>query len=266
MQVRRTFSASRAWRPTVGAGLTRTLGVVIHMPSRPSLQRLIAKTKFFGDMNPRLAALERLHVIVEQQLDQARITEIARVRDEHSSADASLHPDDREFDLMVLEQQVTHLLPKLMRGGLLLTTWSTFERSVKDIAHRTAKHVGRPLSDNYFRKKSFVAATDATLSSCAGIVAFPDAGAKARLELLASVRNTLVHHDGRLDEAPENIPSHDPYALAGLGLQVERDYSFEYLVPTEVFLKDSIDLVYQQTHDLASRVFDALFPPDANDA
>ena len=26
MQVRRTFSASRAWRPTVGAGLTRTLG------------------------------------------------------------------------------------------------------------------------------------------------------------------------------------------------------------------------------------------------
>ena len=29
MQVRRTFSASRAWRPTVGAGLTRTLGVTI---------------------------------------------------------------------------------------------------------------------------------------------------------------------------------------------------------------------------------------------
>ena len=27
MQVRRTFSASRAWRPTVGAGLTRTLGI-----------------------------------------------------------------------------------------------------------------------------------------------------------------------------------------------------------------------------------------------
>ena len=28
MQVRRTFSASRAWRPTVGADLTRTLGVM----------------------------------------------------------------------------------------------------------------------------------------------------------------------------------------------------------------------------------------------
>ena len=28
MQVRRTFSASRAWRPAVGAGLTRTLGVM----------------------------------------------------------------------------------------------------------------------------------------------------------------------------------------------------------------------------------------------
>ena len=39
MQVRRTFSASRAWRPTVGAGLTRTLGVTstpVHEPLRHS--------------------------------------------------------------------------------------------------------------------------------------------------------------------------------------------------------------------------------------
>ena len=32
MQVRRTFSASRAWRPTVGAGLTRTLGITKAKP------------------------------------------------------------------------------------------------------------------------------------------------------------------------------------------------------------------------------------------
>ena len=44
-----------------------------------------------------------------------------------------------------------------------------------------------------------------------------------------------------------------------------RDYWFAYLVPTEVFLREAIDLVYRQTHDLAGRVFDALFPPAADD-
>ena len=40
MQVRRTFSASRAWRPTVGAGLTQTLGSTTHpvFMLTPSLQ------------------------------------------------------------------------------------------------------------------------------------------------------------------------------------------------------------------------------------
>ena len=58
MQVRRTFSASRAWRPTVGAGLTRTLGIAKQTLRRSS--RISACRRELNSHNaaePRAATL-----------------------------------------------------------------------------------------------------------------------------------------------------------------------------------------------------------------
>lgn len=235
------------------------------MSAFPDLDRLVAKSTFFAGLNVRLAALAPLRRLAALQLDVARAAEIERVRHEHATLGAQLHPEDRTFDLDDLEQQVTLLLPKLTRGGLILTIWSTLERSVKDIALRAGHYTGNPVPPAHLRGHFFSAAEKALLSRC-GVQAFPDAGQRLRLEFLASVRNTLIHHDGRLDEAPSNISAMDPKALTAAGIQLERDYDFVYIVPTEEFLDDAASLVYAYVHDLADRVFNALVPPPKNDA
>jgi hypothetical protein len=163
------------------------------------------------------------------------------------------------FELDDLEHQVTHLLPKLTRGGLILALWSTFERSVKDVAERTAQHTGNPKSRKHFRSHFFSATEKAFLASC-GMQAFPDANQKLKLEILASVRHTLIHHAGRLEEAPPNISSLDHQALEKVVIRLERDYGYDFIVPTEEFLSEAVDLVYAYVHDLADRAYLVLFP------
>ena len=235
------------------------------MSKLPDIDRLLAKSTFFPGLNVRLAGLAPLRRLAELQLDVARVAEIDRVRREHAALGAQLHPEDRTFDLGDLEQQVTHLLPKLTRGGLILTVWSTLERSVKDIAFRAGQYAGKPVPPNHFRSHFFSAAENALWPRC-GVHAFPDVEQKAQLEFLASIRNTLIHHDGRLDEAPRNVSALDQQALARSGIQLEHDYDFVYIIPTEEFLESAVTLVYAYVHDLAERVFNALVPAPEADA
>lgn len=234
------------------------------MSAFPDLDRLLAEATFFPGLNVRLAALAPLKRLAELQLDIARKAEIARIRHDHAIQGVLLHSEDRTFDLDALEQQVTHLLPKLTRGGLLLTIWSTLERSVQDIAFRAGRHTSNPLSPTHFRGPFFSAAKTALLSSC-GVNAFPNDAQTTRLKFLASVRNTLIHHDGRLIEAPPNVSTLGPQYLAQAGIQLERDYDFVYIVPTEEFLDEATALVETYVRDLADRVFNALVPPPKTD-
>lgn len=229
------------------------------MSSEFDLDRLLAESTFFAGLNVRLAALAPLKRLAEFQLEAARATAIERIRTEHATKGVLLHSEDRTFDLCDLEQQVTLLLPKLTRGGLILTIWSTLERSVMDIAFRAGQHTGNPLPATHFRGHFFSAAEKALLSRC-GLNAFPNAKQSLQLKFLSSVRNTLVHHDGRLAEAPPNISTLAPQALAAAGIQLERDFDFVYIVPTEEFIDKAATLVYTYVHDLADRVFNALVP------
>jgi hypothetical protein len=235
------------------------------MSSPSNIDRLVARSTFFAGLNARLAALAPLTRLAELQLDVARAVEIQRVRQEHAALGSELHPDDRTFELDDLEQQVTHLLPKLTRGGLILALWSTLERSVKDIAIRAGRHTANPISPTHFRSHFFSAAEKALLSRC-GLHAFPDSGQKLKLEFLASVRNTLIHHDGRLDEAPANISALDPQDLAKAGILLERDDDYVYIVPTQEFINEAVALVYAYIHNLADRVFTELVPLSEGDA
>lgn len=224
------------------------------------LARLLAEATFFPGLNVRLAALKPLVELAENQLDVARAAAIAHVRVEHVRKGQQLHDEDQTFDLFELEQQVTHLLPKLTRGGLVLTIWSTFERSVKDIAFRVGSHTYKPLPRDYFRSHFLSKAETVFQSHCSGLIAFPNVQQLAQLKFLLSVRNTLIHHDGRLNEAPSNVASLGLQELAAAGIQIERDFDFTYIVPTEEFTQASATLVYTYVHELAARVFNSLVP------
>jgi hypothetical protein len=209
-------------------------------------------------LNVRVASLEPTRRIVEEQLELARHVEIARLRSEHQTLSAELHPDDRDSDLFDLQQQVTHLLPKVFRGGFLISLWSVLERCTQDIATRAAERAGRHLPPKLFRHSRFIAAAESAIHTAVQLAAFPEQVERKRLEQLGLLRNVLVHHDGRITELPSALAGLNNEQLAAHGLHVVRDYDFAYVVPTEEYMRENTALVVNYIHSLASRVFDAL--------
>lgn len=235
------------------------------MTDYPDLDRLVEEATFFPGLNVRLAALRPLQRTAEEQLDVARTLAIARVRGEHKRLGAELHFEDKTFEIKELEQQVTLLLPKFIRGGLLLAVWSVFERSVKDIANEAAVYVGAPLSPSHFRSGALIEKLERAIEQSAQLPAFPDQEQKLALQQLAAVRHALIHHDGRLEEVGPLLALLKRSELDALGIQVERDYDFEYIVPGPEFVANGVEVVYSYVHSLAARVFEKLVPQEARE-
>jgi hypothetical protein len=232
------------------------------MADYPDLDRLVEEATFFPGLNVRLAALRPLMNVAEEQLAISRKLAIARVRSEHTRMGDDLHPEDRTFALQELEQQVTLLLPKLTRGGLILTIWSIFERSVKDIAIKAAEYTGQPLSRNHFRSGALMDRLEQALSQSANLTVHADPAQILALKQLAAVRHALIHHDGRLEECDSIIAKLNRSELDEIGIQIERDYDFEYIVPKHEFVVNCAEVVYAYVHSLSSRVFEKLVPPN----
>jgi hypothetical protein len=227
----------------------------------PELDRLLHETTFFPGLNIRLASLPSLMKITEQQLESGRKKEITRLRLEHQRlGDENLHPDDREYEIHELESQVTHYLPKMFRGGYVLTLWSVLERSLMDITRKSASHTGTPLPEDYFRKGSFFPAMRNAIRLCSGVNAFPNRDEYKKLNFLKSVRQTLIHHDGRIKEAPASLQNLTHLEIEKMGLILEKDYDFTFIVPTEHFLEENTEIVITCIRRIASQVYDTLNP------
>lgn len=235
----------------------------ITMSTPPSLDRLMKQATFFPGLNIRVGSLETTRRIIESQLEAARTSEIERQRLEHASLGHDFHSDDRVSDKFDLHQQVLHLLPKILRGGYLITLWAVLERTTHDIAKVAARQRKAQLSDRAFHKPFFVAATEA-FSNTLGLKAFPDAVVEQRLRRLQEVRNALVHHDGRQSEFPEPYNRASTAALEKMGLYLVRDYDYAYIIPGELYLEECTKLVYNFVHQTAERVFNVLIPDDAS--
>lgn len=228
------------------------------MPNNFSdLDRLLHKSMFFPGLNARLASLPSLMRVVELQLESGRSEEITRLRKEHKSAGKRLHPEDKAFELEELENQVTHYLPKMFRGGYVLTLWSVLERSLMDIALKTAEHIGDPLPEDYFRKGSFLPLIRDAISKHSGVSAFPSPDELKKLRLLKDVRQTLIHHDGRLNEAPDSLKRLSFTELEKIGLIVEKDGYFTFIIPTELFLNLNTKLIDNCIKRIANQVYEA---------
>ena len=98
----------------------------------PDLDDLMREIVEIPSPEIRLAGLAQTREILERQLDETRMSELRRLRAKHRAEKA--HSDDASLDEYDLEVQVTHLLPKVIRGGLLLAVWSTLEACTKDRA------------------------------------------------------------------------------------------------------------------------------------
>lgn len=225
------------------------------------LDRLLHEATFFPGLNARLASIPPLMNIVEQQFESGRTKEISRLLKEHKMLGKDLHPDDKQFDLEVLESQVIHFLPKMFRGGYVLTLYSVLERSLMDIVQRSALHTGVSLPEDYFRNGSFFPTMRNAIRLSSGVVdAFSNRDEYKKLRQLKSVRHTLIHHDGRLQEAPADLKNLPYTEFEKIGLILEKDYNFTFIVPNKHFLADNTELVINCIRRIASQVYETLNP------
>ena len=231
-------------------------------PVRPSLQELVRRVREVPSPEVRLSGLIASVAIAEQQLEIARHLEPEKLRQLLSAQPE--HTDDQADRVYDLEVQLTHLLPKLFRGGSILAIWSTLEACTKDLAVYSARILGKPSPQALFRG-SFIAACEKAFSRVS-IHAFDSAATRERLALLAGVRSAIIHHNSELQALPAGIAK-DRAALEEAGLYVESDLHHEYFVPTAEFVLKSLLAVDQHLRSLAARVrASAPLPPAPSDA
>ena len=222
----------------------------------PDLDDLMREIVEVPSPEVRLAGLSQTREILERQLDETRISELLRLRAKNRAEDA--HSDDASLDEYELEVQVTHLLPKVVRGGLILALWSALEACTKDWAGYAATQTGRTLDRSHFRAGSFVDSSDRAFQSLLGISAYATQEVKTSLSRLAVIRAALVHHNGNISALPIDLRDGHLLTLEAEGLYSERDLHHRYFVPSAGYVARNLSMVAEHLASLSARVKVAL--------
>lgn len=225
--------------------------------ARLTLDELVRRVREIPSPEGRLFGRKASVAFAEQQLAVARQVEPVRLR--RRMQVTSAHPSDERDRIYDLEVQLTHLLPKLFRGGSLLAIWSILEACTKDLAAYAAKVLGKQSPLSHFRGP-FIAAAEKAFSSLS-IAPFESSAAREQLVLLAAVRASIVHHNSELRSLPRSIDCTNQNELARLGLYVESDIYHDYFVPTPGFVSAALLLVDTHLRSLATRVKEVAPPP-----
>jgi hypothetical protein len=234
------------------------------MPKKTSLDRLFHQAMEYPGPSSRLAALEVAYRAVEEQLAHARAQETVRTHARLQRERATSHPDDIEDEEYKLSRTVDQILPKVFRGGLLLSVWSVFEACVKDIAEYSRRERKLPFGLQELRAGDFLGQMARFFNAVLGIKAFPDRKVRKQIEELKGLRNALAHHDGNVDELPKSLVAPDEKGYAVLGLTMHSDLHHSYVVPNAEYVRRSLDLVKIYLESLSEQVYNSLHP-ESND-
>ena len=236
------------------------------MSSATSLEELYRRAITFPGAGVALASLASALTHVEEELERSAAQISVRIKAKHAILGDELHPEDRKYDEYDLERTTKALLPKIVRGGFILTLWSTFEVAALDIAEYAHQEVGRPLKADPFRKGCFLKNLETVFSKGLGIPAFPDQIVYKRIDELRLFRNALVHHDGKVAKLPATLQRATFEEYAAIGLHQYRDIRHEYVVSGAAFSRQALELVSAYLISLAERVYANLHPKPLADA
>lgn len=218
----------------------------------PGLEDLLREIREIPSPEVRLAGLAVTRKVIEQQLDISRRSELLKLQQQHVRDQT--HEEDAALDMYELEVQVTHLLPKVLRGGFLLLLWSTLEACTKDLAVYASRQTGRALPNGLFRHSSFIESSEQAFASVLDIKAYETFDEREALARLAKVRAALVHHNGNVEALPEDLKNGNRLALESEGLNLEQDLHHRYFVATEEYVERHFVLVDRHLRGLSSRV------------
>jgi hypothetical protein len=223
--------------------------------SHCSWDGLIREVREVPSPEVRLDALAAVLGIIENQIDSARYAAVLKLRDRHELE--SIHPEDAEIDRYELEEQLTHVLPKTLRGGFVLALWSTLESCTRDLAHYASKHLDQQFPTS-LSSGGFVEGSDKAFRALFGFDACQSPEEREALKRLAKIRNALVHHNANITELPSDLKGGDVRKMEAEGLYKERDLHHEYFVPTREFLERNFATVKDHLYSLSARVKSAI--------
>lgn len=228
------------------------------MSEHMSLEEIYRHSVTFPGPHMPLFGLRTALKAVEEELAHASDQATVRLQVRHNQRANCIHPDDRDLDLHELEVTVRHTLPRVFRGGFVLTLWSVFEVVAKRMAEYVCRERRLPTVQSKFRH-NFLVSLDKVYADLT-IVAFPDPAIREQLDQLRHIRNALIHRNGSVAALPESMRVRAPDSYATLGLQTYEDLHDEFFVPTADFLTRNFSLVEMYLTTLSERVYAAVHP------
>ncbi|MBI4191534.1 MAG: hypothetical protein HY525_13475 [Betaproteobacteria bacterium] len=230
------------------------------MTDHISLEELYRQTVTFPGPAIPLSGLLAALDTVEEELAHARDQAAVRLRARHQREAEFRHPEDLELDAYELEVTTNQILPRVFRGGFLLTLWSVFETVAKRMAEYVSTTRGLPTMQPQFRQPHFLKSLQKVYTESLGIVAFPDATEYGEIDTLRQVRNALIHHNGNVSALPDSMRNLSQEDLANLGLNVYSDLHETFFVPDAPFLTRSLSLVHGYLTSLSDRAYASAHP------
>lgn len=231
------------------------------MASKTSLEELYRRAVTFPGPSLRIAGPKRALEATEQQLEVAKAQYQLRLAAKLKRDAQSMHPDDIEHEKHVISPLVDELLPKISRGGFVVSLWSVFEACIKDLAEYTKNERKLPFGLQDLRGGNFLEQTDKFFHRVLGLRAFPDKAVRKSLEELKGLRNALAHHDGNTKEVPKSLL--EGGSKGSQKVRVYSDLHHEYAVPSEAYVADALSLVSAYLEQLAENVYATLHPRQA---
>jgi len=217
--------------------------------------------KFPGPTLP-MAGLRTALAAVEDELAHARDQATIRLHARHRS-DPGRHPDDRELDLYELQVTLKQILPRVFRGGFVLTLWSVFEVVSKRMAEYVGARKGDVIAPSQWKQKpleNFLDVVDRVYSRKFGIQAYPDPNERLQLDQLRELRNALIHHNGSVKGLPEAMSAGGVECYKSRGLDHYTDLHEEFVIPNADFIRHHFAVVDKYLTSLAERTYEAAHP------
>ena len=228
--------------------------------SRDSLAELYRRSVTYPGPTLRLAGLEAARAAVEEQLDHLKGQRAVRLYARLKKESRRMAPDDVEYEIGQFKSAVEELFPKIFRGGFIISLWSVFEASTKDLAEYVRREKGVPFGLQDLRAGDFLEQTDKFFGRVLDVKAFPEKAIRAKLEELKGLRNALVHHDGSTDELPKVLRSSTEAEYRAKGLDVYSDLHHKYAVPSAKYAQEALNTVGAFLEQLAETAYLAVHP------
>jgi hypothetical protein len=209
----------------------------------------------FVDIEYELWALGHMLRVIEPAIEYLNEADERQTLSELEEAGLEVDEADRDLAWQDVHEKREHVLPRFMRGPLLVAIWAAYESGVTTVADIRAREMGTTLLLKHLREGFFERA-QRYYGAVLGMPLDDDGQRRERLASLYAVRNAFAHANGRKDTMPADRWDELKRTLAPSQISDWRGT----LVPSHYFVAEAYDDVAASLRSLVSRAKGPLQP------